>query len=359
VAEPPSKVSQYQSLIEKELAVLKLPEEPKKLYEPIRYTLSLGGKRMRPVLLLLGCDLFDGNIEKAISAALAVELFHNFTLMHDDIMDNAPLRRNQPTTHQKWNKNVAILSGDLMLVKAYELLNSCETENLSGILNVFNEAATKVCEGQQMDMDFEEKETIFIDEYIKMISLKTAALLAGSLKIGAILGGASADDSRKLQEFGKHIGIAFQLQDDLLDVFGNPEKFGKTVGGDIIANKKTFLFLKAFELADALQKRTLQNLLVDEGHPDLIGGQTSSGCLSQPVRQNPQLVRKKSVREKAKEKIERVTDLYCQLNVKEITKKEIERYYIKGMQFLNETSTSSEKKSEITSFVSQLMIREL
>ena len=203
---------------------------------------------MRPVLLLMACELFDSACEKAIRPAMGIEVFHNFTLLHDDIMDKAPLRRNQPTVHHRWNSDIAILSGDTMFVKSYQLMMQTEDKYMREVLEIFNKTAIEVCEGQQLDMNFETLTNVSIADYLHMITLKTAVLLAGSLQIGAVIGGAKSADARHLYEFGKNIGIAFQLQDDILDVFGDAEKFGKQVGGDILSNKKTFLLLKPLKL---------------------------------------------------------------------------------------------------------------
>ena len=224
-------------------------ESPSELYTPIDYILSLGGKRIRPLLSLLSFGMFQKNPESILKQALAIEVFHNFTLMHDDIMDQAPLRRGKPTVHEKWNANVAILSDDVMLVKAYDLLMDTEPALLPEILRLFNQTAAEVCEGQQFDMNFENLSEVKEEEYIQMIRLKTAVLLGCALKMGAILGGANETESNKLYEFGVNVGVGFQLKDDLLDVFADKAKFGKQVGGDIISNKKTFLLIKAKELA--------------------------------------------------------------------------------------------------------------
>src|SRR6202012_116375 len=252
-----------QALISNSVDELKFPEYPGQLYEPISYILSLGGKRMRPALLLMACELFGGDVNKAISPALAIEVFHNFTLMHDDIMDNAPIRRGKTPVHERWNKNVAILSGDVMLIEGYKLMMQVDNSILRHVMDIFNETAVGVCEGQQLDMEFETRNNVSIDEYINMIRLKTAVVLGGALKIGAIIGGASANDADLIHTFGEQLGIAFQLQDDILDVYGNPEKFGKLVGGDIISNKKTYLLLKALELADSRQSTELNKWLTN------------------------------------------------------------------------------------------------
>ena len=230
-------------IIEKEIGNLTYPKSPDLLYDPIKYIMGLQGKRIRPLLLLMAYQLFDDNVERALSPAIAIELFHNFTLLHDDIMDNAPLRRGNPTVHKKWNSNVAILSGDVMMIQAFQLLAKVDSNSLKEVLDVFNKVAIKVCEGQQWDMNFETQENVILAEYMKMIEYKTAVLVAASLQIGAFIAGASQEQQHHMYEFGINMGIAFQLKDDFLDVFGSPEAFGKQVGGDILANKKTFLYL--------------------------------------------------------------------------------------------------------------------
>jgi geranylgeranyl diphosphate synthase type II len=240
------------------------PAEPASLYDPNEYFLKLGGKRIRPVLCLMGNELFEEIKEDAWHVGTAIELFHNFTLIHDDIMDKAPLRRGMETVHMKFGGNTALLAGDVMLVAAYEELNKISITYLQSILHLFNKTAKEVCEGQQMDMDFEKMENVSLDEYLKMIELKTSVALAASLQTGSILGGAGERNQHLLYEFGKKLGIAFQVQDDYLDAFGNPEKFGKQVGGDILSNKKTFLLLHALETASATQQKELKDLLVNK-----------------------------------------------------------------------------------------------
>jgi geranylgeranyl diphosphate synthase type II len=254
-------IQELQKIIDDAVKETTYPAEPKELYEPISYLMSLGGKRLRPALVLMATDLFGGDINAALSPALAIELFHNFTLMHDDIMDKAPLRRGKPTVHAKWNESVAILSGDVMFVKAYKMMIQVKPDILVQVLDIFNLTAVGVCEGQQIDMNFENRDEVSIAEYLEMIRLKTAVLLAGALKIGALIGEASEKDAQHLYDFGENLGIAFQLQDDILDVYGDPEKFGKQVGGDIISNKKTFLLIKALELADGDAAKELNNWL--------------------------------------------------------------------------------------------------
>jgi geranylgeranyl diphosphate synthase, type II len=239
------------------------PDEPASLYDPNEYFLKLGGKRIRPVLCLMGNELFDEIKEDAWHVGTAIELFHNFTLIHDDIMDKAPLRRGMVTVHTKYGENTALLAGDVMLVTAYEELNKISIEYLQSILRLFNKTAKEVCEGQQMDMDFEKMDNVALDAYLKMIELKTSVALAASLQTGAILGGAGERNQHLLYEFGKKLGIAFQVQDDYLDAFGDPSKFGKQVGGDILANKKTFLLLHALETASSIQQKELKNLLAN------------------------------------------------------------------------------------------------
>lgn len=236
-------------------------ESPTELYEPISYIMSLGGKRIRPLLALLAYGLYGGDPEEILNQASAVEVFHNFTLMHDDIMDQAPLRRGKATVHEKWNANIAILSGDVMLVKAYDMLLGTDPKLLPEVIRLFNKTAAEVCEGQQLDMNFEAYETVHEDEYLNMIRLKTAVLLGFALQLGAVLAGAEKEDAENLYEFGVDIGVGFQLKDDLLDVFADQAKFGKQVGGDIISNKKTFLLIKALELAKGKDAEELNHWL--------------------------------------------------------------------------------------------------
>jgi geranylgeranyl diphosphate synthase type II len=237
------------------------PATPATLYEPGDYFLSIGGKRIRPVMCLMGNELFDAIGDNAYNAATAIELFHNFTLIHDDIMDAAPLRRGMETVHKKYGESTAILTGDVMMIRCYDYLNKIGSEHLHKVLYLFNKTAREVCEGQQIDMDFEKQHHVSLEEYINMIALKTSVLIAASLQIGAVLGGASEGNCNHLYEFGKNLGIAFQIQDDYLDAFGNPEKFGKDVGGDIRQNKKTFLLLHALEVASAQQKAKMLQLM--------------------------------------------------------------------------------------------------
>lgn len=318
--------------IEKFSAELSLP--PAELYEPIRYMLSLGGKRIRPLLVMMACDIYSEKTEKAIHSALAVELFHNFTLVHDDIMDHAPLRRNKPTVHSKWNTPTAILSGDVMMVKAYQLIGKSKLtpEVLEAVLATFNEMAIQVCEGQQWDLNYELLHKISIPQYFKMIELKTAVLLAACLKIGALIGGANEKDAKNLYAFGKNTGIAFQLQDDLLDVYGEEKKFGKLKGGDIIANKKTFLLLKASEIAS-------NNHYLKEELDQWMGVKTSND-------------------KDAAEKVKAVTRIYDFVNIKKITEEEINSYHQKAMASLELVSAPADKKNALKKLTDSLVQRQ-
>ena len=244
--------------INNEISKLDWKREPYGLYEPIEYTLAAGGKRVRPQLAMIACELFGGKTQEIAPAAMALEVFHNFTLLHDDVMDHAEVRRGRPTVHVKWNENTAILSGDQMLIEAYKLLSGVPADKLPTVLQLFNKMATEICEGQQYDVDFESQEHVAIEEYLKMIRLKTAVLLATALKMGSYIAGASTEQQDMLYEFGINIGLAFQIQDDILDVWGNPETFGKAVGGDISCNKKTYVALTAMQLADSTTRKELE-----------------------------------------------------------------------------------------------------
>jgi geranylgeranyl diphosphate synthase type II len=316
-----------QLLIEKAVSNLNYPSSPAELYEPITYILSVGGKRMRPALLLMACDLFGGNVDAALNPALAIEVFHNFSLVHDDIMDNAPLRRGKPTVHEKWNTNIGILSGDVMLVEAYKLMMQVETPILRQVLSIFNHTAVGVCEGQQMDMNFELQNQVAIDDYLTMITLKTAVLLGGALKIGALIGGASDKDADLLCTFGEQLGTAFQLQDDILDVYGDPNKFGKQVGGDIISNKKTFLLIKALELAGGADKQELNHWLQATEFDNT-------------------------------EKVNAITGLYNQLEVRKHAEKAMQTFAEQAFNALNQLSLPEERKQYLRNFADSLLIRE-
>lgn len=320
-------ISQLQDLINKEIAEKQYPGKPAELYEPIRYIMALGGKRMRPALLLMACDLFEGSIMKALQPAVGIEVFHNFTLVHDDIMDKAPLRRGNPTVHEKWNDCIAILSGDVMLVQAYQLMMSVDDSILREVLNIFSEMATGVCEGQQTDMNFETLQEVSIKEYLEMIRLKTAVLLAGSMKIGALIGKAEQEHANAIYQFGENLGLAFQLQDDILDVYGDPEKFGKQVGGDIIANKKTFLLIKALELAEDLDKEELSYWLNEENA-------------------DPEV------------KVNAVTEIYSRLGVRQLAEHQMNTFAEKALSSLEQIPANYEKKKALRVFAEQLLVRE-
>ena len=294
----------YLKEIEAAIRKEKFGKKPASLYEPIRYIMSLGGKRLRPMLVLLAYGLYRRDFRKALPYAVAVEAFHNFTLMHDDIMDNAPLRRNMATVHEKWNVNTAILSGDVMLVQVYDMLSELHPDILKEALPKFNRTAREVCEGQQLDMDFETRDHVSEKEYLEMIRLKTAVLLGFSLEFGALLAGAPESDQKLLYDFGVSVGIGFQLKDDLLDVYADKNKFGKQVGGDIISNKKTFLLIKALELASGKTKTELQNW---------IGLKKFN----------------KSAKVKA------VTAIYDQLEIQKLTERKIEKYFTRGFNALS------------------------
>jgi geranylgeranyl diphosphate synthase type II len=323
-------IQEYQQKIEHALKNKKYGSNPKELYEPIDYMMSLGGKRLRPVLVFVACDFFGAATTKALYPALAIELFHNFTLVHDDIMDKAPLRRNQSTVHKKWNNNIAILSGDTMLVKAYQELCKSDIDVLPKLLELFSDTAIKVCEGQQLDMNYENLNKVSISQYLKMIELKTAVLLGGSLKIGALVGGADEKDADKIYDFGRYLGIAFQLQDDILDVYGDEEKFGKQKGGDIVANKKTYLLLKALEMVE-------NNRYMKEELHQWINA--------------PNFVEK--------EKVEAITGIYNFLNVPELARTEMKKHYAMALTFLNEIKVDEIKKQQLIAFADSLMVREV
>ena len=301
------------------------PQDPPQLYDAAQYLLTVGGKRIRPVMCLMANEMFEEIKEDAFDVAAAIELFHNFTLIHDDIMDRAPIRRGKPTVHTKFGEATALLAGDVMLIAAYENLNRINHEYLHAILNLFNSTAKKVCEGQQLDMQFEKLDEVNFDEYVKMIGLKTSVLLAGSLQMGAILGGAGAGNQTHLYEFGKNLGIAFQVQDDYLDAFGNPEKFGKKQGGDIMANKKTFLWLKDMEAASVQQKNKLKELLFSNDA----------------------------------NKIEEVLAIYKSCNVDGWAKELKQKYYSVAMNHLEEIAVVSIRKKPLQELAEYLMERDV
>lgn len=319
-------LTEAQNLIDNHIQNLSIPDTPPELYEPVRYILSLGGKRIRPALVILACDLFAGAVEQAVLPALAIELFHNFTLLHDDIMDHSRLRRGQPTVHVKYGENVAILSGDVMSILASRMMNRAPQAVLNVVHDIFTKTAMEVCEGQQLDMNFEELLSVSEEEYLHMIELKTAVLIAASLKIGAILGGSSQRDADDLYKFGRNLGMAFQLQDDLLDTYGDPGLIGKNLGTDILDNKKTFLIIRALKTASEPQRKELTAWLT-----------------------------RKEVDQD--EKIEAVISLFNKLNVKEATEERIQGFYRQALENLEDLNRPEERKSELFSFASSLMNR--
>ena len=304
-----------------------LEAKPKELYHPGAYILNLGGKRVRPLLALIAADLLEVDAEKAIPAALSVELFHNFSLIHDDILDNAPKRRNKATVHKKWSTNIAILSGDILLVKAIQTIQVAETGTQKKLLDIFLKTAAEVCEGQQMDMNFESSKHVKVDDYIHMIGLKTAVLLACSLQMGAVAAGANKSVQKNLYNFGKHLGIAFQLMDDYLDVYAEKKQgFGKQIGGDILANKKTFLLLRAIELADNKLKKALALTL--------------------------------NLNTKPKEKIKQVTAIFTNLGVDKLCLAEADKHTKLALQSLNKIKANENKKQQLQSFAQHLLSRQ-
>ena len=300
--------------------------EPKNLYQPIEYILKLGGKRMRPTLTLLSTEIFGSNFKNSLNAALAIELFHNFSLIHDDIMDDAPLRRGSQTVHEKWDLNTGILSGDAMLILAYELFENYEPNIFQELAKLFSKTALEVCEGQQYDIDFETRDDVTLKEYLKMIEYKTAVLIGSAMKMGAIVAGASSEDQDKIYEFGKNLGIAFQIQDDYLDAFGDPETFGKQIGGDIIENKKTFLYLRAMAFCDADEMMQLEHLY--SIYPEDI-----------------------------EDKVSTVKLVFMSTGSAEATKMEIEIYTIKAFSVLSTINISEDKKTLLKEFGEDLMNR--
>jgi geranylgeranyl diphosphate synthase type II len=315
-----------QNLVEKHIQTIQIPESPPELYEPVKYILSLGGKRIRPALVILACDLFEGAVESALMPAVAIEVFHNFTLLHDDIMDRSELRRGSPTVHVKYNENVAILSGDVMSILASRLINQSPGVILNAVHDIFTKTAMQVCEGQQIDMNFEDRITVSEEEYLTMIELKTAVLIAASLKIGAILGGASQIDAEDLYDFGRNLGIAFQLQDDLLDTYGDPSIIGKNLGTDIVDNKKTFLMIQALEKASPAQRKELIHWLTKKDF-------------------------------NKDEKIKAVTSIFDILKIRTLTKTRIKKYYKIAIANLEHLNRPEDRKTEFYNFATFLMNR--
>ena len=301
---------------------------PKGLYDPIQYELSLGGKRIRPVLMLMAYNLYKEDVDSILSQAAGLETYHNHTLLHDDVMDKADMRRNKPTVHRVWNENAAILSGDAMLILAYRLMADCPSDKLKEVLDVFTQTTMEICEGQQWDMEFETRMDVSVDEYIEMIRLKTSVLLAAALKIGACMAGASVDDADKLYDFGVSMGLAFQLQDDWLDVYGDPKVFGKNIGGDILCNKKTYMLITALTQADDKQSEELQRWI--------------SATDAEPA-----------------EKISAVTHIYNEMRIGEQCMAMADSYYAEGLALLDGISLPAERKEMLKQFVCSLMNRKV
>ena len=315
------------SLVNHYLEHLAYNRQPESLYAPIKYALSMGGKRIRPVLMLLAYNLFKDDPESILMPACALETYHNYTLLHDDLMDNADVRRGKPTVHRRWDANTAILSGDSMLVLAYQRMSQVDTDKLKPVLDLFTETALEIGEGQQYDMDFENRNDVTEDEYLEMIRLKTSVLLACSVKMGAVLAGASAEDADNLYAFGEQIGLAFQLQDDLLDVYGDPKVFGKAIGGDIISNKKTYMLINAYLRANAPQRE--------------------------------QLFRWIEAKEFDKqEKIAAVTELYNEIGIKELCEEKINFYFNESEKYLLKVGVGEERKQQLHQFTLEMMKRD-
>ncbi len=321
-------IANYHKLIEQEIKKHKFGKQPASLYEPIRYLMGLRGKRLRPLLTLLSYSLYKDNVKDIVPYAVAVEAFHNFTLMHDDIMDNAPLRRGNATVHEKWNVNTAILSGDVMLIKVYDMMLTLEAGKLKRVLQALNQCAAEVCEGQQWDMEFETMNNVSETQYLEMIGQKTAVLLGFSLELGAILADAPAEDQKALRDFGINIGIGFQLKDDLLDAYADPKKFGKQVGGDIIANKKTYLLIKALEKAKAKEKKKLQELLTFKKFSK-------------------------------QSKVKAVKAIYDSLSIPMLTEKKVNHYFDKGVKDFESLNCIPESKAVLRKFAEDLIGRQV
>lgn len=313
-------------LVNNYLDTLPYDRKPSSLYDPIRYVLSIGGKRIRPVLMLLSYNLFRENPEKILSQACGLETYHNYTLLHDDLMDKADMRRGMPTVHKKWNDNAAILSGDSMLVLSYQrMANGCD-EHMKDVIDVFTETALEIGEGQQYDMEFETRDDVSEQEYIEMIRLKTSVLLACALKIGAIMAGADEDDQENLYRFGEQIGLAFQLQDDYLDVYGDPKVFGKNIGGDITSNKKTFMLINALLKAEGEDKQELMRWI-------------------------------EATEFDRNEKVAAVTALYNKLGIDRLAQQKIEYYFAESEKFLDAVKVNDERKAELRSYAARMMKR--
>lgn len=314
-------------IVNSEVEQINWHRKPYGLYEPIEYILSLGGKRLRPAITLMACNLYSDDVMQAVNPALGLEIFHNFTLLHDDIMDHAPIRRGKPTVHVKWNENTAILSGDVMQIEAYKWVAETPEKYLKKTLDLFSKTAAEICEGQQYDMKFEDKLSVEIDDYIEMIRLKTAVLIAAGCQIGGWIGGATDEDAQNLYDFGLNIGLAFQLKDDLLDVYGNEKTFGKKIGGDILCNKKTYLLIHALKLAKGKDADELNFWL------------------------------KNSDSNEEKTKILAVTEIYNQLNLKQICEERMDFYYENALNKLKQVSIEENKKTELIKLAEVLMSR--
>ena len=318
-------------LLEKVNAYIKrMPymREPRELYEPIEYELSLGGKRVRPVLMLMAYNLYKEDVDSILSQAVGLETYHNHTLLHDDVMDKADMRRGKPTVHNVWSENAAILSGDAMLILAYRLMADCPDDKLKGVLDIFTQTTMEICEGQQWDMEFEKRQDVTVDEYMEMIRLKTSVLLAAALKIGAYLAGAPREDAEKLYDFGVKIGLAFQLQDDFLDVYGDPKVFGKNIGGDILCNKKTYMLITALSQAKGTQRAELDKWL---GTYEYV----------------------------PEEKIAAVTRIYNELGIGTLCEQMIDAYYAQGLSALESVSLPAEQKEVLRKMACGLMNRKV
>jgi len=314
-------------IINNELENYAIGRFPEELYEPVRYILSLGGKRLRPALVLMSCSIFKDAVHVAIKPALAIEFFHNFTLLHDDIMDHSDIRRGHATVHKRWDPNTAILSGDVMSILSYKIISESDDKYLKDLLQLFNLTALQVCEGQQYDMNFESRMDVTVGEYLKMIELKTAVLIAASLKAGSISGGADMLDAELLFEFGRNLGMAFQIRDDHLDVYGDPEKFGKKIGNDIVTNKKTFLLIKALELSDPETRSRLKDLLEKENL-------------------TPEI------------KVREVSNIYQQLGIDSISADLALAYFDKSIQYLERVNADAGRKESLAIFAEKLMNRD-
>jgi len=308
------------------IANMPYTRKPEALYEPIKYVLSMGGKRIRPVLMLLSYNMYKDDPETILSSACAIETYHNYTLLHDDLMDNADMRRGKMTVHKKWDANTAILSGDSMLVLSYQRMAQCDTTKLKQVLNLFTETALEIGDGQQYDMDFETRNDVTEDDYIEMIRLKTSVLLACALKIGALLADAPADDAENLYRYGEQVGIAFQLQDDFLDVYGDPKVFGKKIGGDILCNKKTYMLINALLMANDSQRAELNHWIESKNY-------------------DPQ------------DKIIAMTKLYDEIGIRHLCEEKVNYYFQQSLRYINKVKVDDSKKGELRQFVLSLMNR--